>query len=164
MNLTEQLERLNALYTANAITADEYAKAKAKLLSDEPASNAQSSFANTVFNGLTKPGTSQANKLGRNQYDRWFGGVCGGLAASTDMPSWAWRVLFVMLALLHGLGILLYILLWIFMPLASTALMAKPAAAQATAQAPAPSPVPSPSQAVSPTPPPVPFSDTPPQS
>ena len=154
MNLTEQLERLNALYTANAITADEYAKAKAKLLSDEPASNAQSSFANTVFNGLTKPGTSPANRLGRSQNDRWFGGVCGGLAASTDMPSWAWRVLFVMLALLHGLGILLYILLWIFMPLASTALMAKPAVAQTAAPVTAPPPT-------SATTPP---SDTPPQS
>jgi phage shock protein C len=122
MNLIEQLERLNALYTANAITADEFAKAKAKLLGNEPVADSKPTAVNTVPNPMTR--------LGRSQYDRWFGGVCGGLAASTDVPAWAWRVLFVLLALLHGLGLLLYILLWIFMPLASVAI-AKPAAAVA---------------------------------
>jgi phage shock protein C len=111
MNLIEQLERLNALYANNAITAEEFAKAKAKLLSDEPAK------ATIEPKAISNPMT----RLGRSQYDRWFGGVCGGLAASTDVPAWAWRVLFVLLALLHGLGILLYILLWIFMPLMAAA-------------------------------------------
>ncbi len=124
MNLIEQLERLNALYAANVITAEEFTKAKAKLLGEEPTSAAQ----------VTPPAVSNPmTRLGRSQYDRWFGGVCGGLAASTDVPAWAWRVLFVMLALLHGLGILLYILLWIFMPLATVnkAMLQTPAPASA---------------------------------
>jgi phage shock protein C len=135
MNLIEQLERLNALYTANAITAEEFAKAKAKLLGDEPIKVTIEPKVAAISNPMTR--------LGRSQYDRWFGGVCGGLAASTDVPAWAWRVLFVLLALLHGLGILLYILLWIFMPLSEVAQVAPRAAANV--QTPPPS---------SPTPPP----------
>jgi phage shock protein C len=113
MNLIEQLERLNALYANNAITAEEFAKAKAKLLSDELPKATIEPKAAQISNPMTR--------LGRSQYDRWFGGVCGGLAASTDVPAWAWRVLFVLLALLHGLGLLLYVLLWIFMPLVAVA-------------------------------------------
>ena len=126
MNLTEQLERLNALFTANAITADEFAKAKAKLLGDEVVPAAPLKV-NAVSNPMTR--------LGRSQYDRWFGGVCGGLAASTDVPAWAWRVLFVLLALLHGLGLLLYVLLWIFMPLAAAQIAAPKVAVAPAAQA-----------------------------
>ena len=133
MNLIEQLERLNALYTANAITADEFAKAKAKLLGNEPAVDSKPIAVNTVSNPMTR--------LGRSQYDRWFGGVCGGLAASTDVPAWAWRVLFVLLALLHGLGLLLYILLWIFMPL-TTVTIAKPVVAAAASSGTTPAPTP----------------------
>ena len=133
MNLIEQLERLNALYTANAITADEFAKAKAKVLGNEPAVDSKPIAVNTVSNPMTR--------LGRSQYDRWFGGVCGGLAASTDVPAWAWRVLFVLLALLHGLGLLLYILLWIFMPL-TTVTIAKPVVAAAASSGATPAPTP----------------------
>ena len=133
MNLIEQLERLNALYTANAITADEFAKAKAKLLGNEPAVYSKPIAVNTVSNPMTR--------LGRSQYDRWFGGVCGGLAASNDVPAWAWRMLFVLLALFHGLGLLLYILLWIFMPL-TTVTIAKPVVAAAASSGATPAPTP----------------------
>ncbi len=136
MNLIEQLERLNALYAANAITAEEFAKAKAKLLSDEPAKATVEPKVTPISNPMTR--------LGRSQYDRWFGGVCGGLAASTDVPAWAWRVLFVLLALLHGLGILLYVLLWIFMPLAVVQAVAKAVPQAATNVQPPPSAAPPP--------------------
>jgi phage shock protein C len=54
--------------------------------------------------------------LRRSRDERWLGGVCGGLARSTDMPPWTWRLMFTLLALCAGGGVLVYLLLWIFMP------------------------------------------------
>jgi phage shock protein C len=52
----------------------------------------------------------------RSQKDRWIGGVCGGLGEHTPVPSWTWRLIFTMFALIWGTGFLLYILLWTFVP------------------------------------------------
>lgn len=54
--------------------------------------------------------------LTRSEHDRWLGGVCGGLGEHSPVPSWVWRVLTVLLALAWGFGLVLYVLLWIFMP------------------------------------------------
>jgi phage shock protein PspC (stress-responsive transcriptional regulator) len=54
--------------------------------------------------------------LTKSDNDKWIGGVCGGLGESSPVPSWAWRLLFVTLVICFGTGILLYILLWIFIP------------------------------------------------
>jgi phage shock protein C len=54
--------------------------------------------------------------LTKSDCDKWIGGVCGGLGESSPIPSWAWRLLFVTLVLCFGTGILLYVLLWIFVP------------------------------------------------
>jgi phage shock protein PspC (stress-responsive transcriptional regulator) len=42
--------------------------------------------------------------------------VCGGLGEHTPVPSWTWRLLFALLFLFYGTGLLIYILLWIFVP------------------------------------------------
>jgi phage shock protein C len=48
--------------------------------------------------------------------DRILGGVCSGLATGFHVdPLWV-RLGFVLLAFAHGLGILLYVLLWLLMP------------------------------------------------
>jgi phage shock protein PspC (stress-responsive transcriptional regulator) len=48
--------------------------------------------------------------------DRILGGVCSGVAAEFHLdPLWV-RLAFVLLAFAHGLGILLYVLLWLLMP------------------------------------------------
>jgi phage shock protein C len=52
----------------------------------------------------------------RSQKDRWIGGVCGGLGEHTPVPSWTWRLIFTLFLLICGTGLLLYILLWIFVP------------------------------------------------
>ncbi|OPY09557.1 MAG: PspC domain protein [Syntrophus sp. PtaB.Bin001] len=52
----------------------------------------------------------------KSQTDKWIGGVCGGLGEHTPIPSWCWRFLFAFLFLFCGFGLLLYILLWIFVP------------------------------------------------
>lgn len=54
--------------------------------------------------------------LSRSRTDKWIGGVCGGFGEHTPIPAWCWRLLFVFLFLFFGTGLILYILLWIFMP------------------------------------------------
>ena len=56
------------------------------------------------------------NNLRRSITDSWIGGVCGGIARATGVESWIWRLIFVVLFLFGGTGLLLYILLWIFVP------------------------------------------------
>ena len=45
-----------------------------------------------------------------------IGGVCGGLADYSGIDSLLWRVGFVGLTLAGGAGIVVYLLLWVFMP------------------------------------------------
>ena len=53
----------------------------------------------------------------RSEEDSWIGGVCGGLGESTPLPSWVWRLMFVLIfAITYGMGFFIYILLWIFVP------------------------------------------------
>jgi phage shock protein PspC (stress-responsive transcriptional regulator) len=54
--------------------------------------------------------------LTKSSNDKWIGGVCGGLGEHTPVPSWCWRLLFAVLFLCYGTGLLIYILLWIFLP------------------------------------------------
>jgi len=52
----------------------------------------------------------------KSDKDRWLGGICGGLGETTPLPSWAWRLMFVLLVTIYGTGLFIYILLWIFAP------------------------------------------------
>ncbi len=52
----------------------------------------------------------------KSDTDRWIGGVCGGLGEHTSVPSWLWRLLFVLLVVCYGMSVLVYIVLWIFVP------------------------------------------------
>ena len=53
----------------------------------------------------------------RSRTDSWFAGVCGGIARTTGVESWLIRLLFCILVLCGGVGVLVYILLWIFVPM-----------------------------------------------
>jgi len=55
-------------------------------------------------------------RLSKSQNDKWIGGVCGGLGMHSPVPSWLWRVIFCVAFFIFGTGLLIYILLWIFMP------------------------------------------------
>jgi signal transduction histidine kinase len=55
----------------------------------------------------------------RSGSDRWIGGVSGGLAEHFSAPAWAFRTAFVLTALLAGIGIVAYALMWVFLPLDS---------------------------------------------
>jgi phage shock protein PspC (stress-responsive transcriptional regulator) len=42
--------------------------------------------------------------------------VCGGLGRATGVASWVWRLLFALLFIFAGAGLLVYLLLWLFVP------------------------------------------------
>lgn len=97
MSLADELSRLESLRASGALTDDEFSRAKAR-----------------VIDG---PGPApEFSKLRRSRGDRWIGGVCGGIASLSGVDTWIWRLLLTALALFGGTGILLYILLWIFVP------------------------------------------------
>jgi phage shock protein PspC (stress-responsive transcriptional regulator) len=108
MGIAEELERLRALHERGAISDEEFVRAKAQVL-DDPAG----------ARGESERGGSQRgflHSLARSRGNRVFGGVCGGLGNHTDLPAWAWRVIFCLTLLYFGAGLLIYILLWIFLP------------------------------------------------
>jgi len=104
MGLPEDLVRLDDLRVRGVLSDDEFLRAKTRLLDGSEAAVAP----NAAVTGL--------NRLRRSRDDRWFAGVCGGLARSTGVESWALRLVVALLALLGGTGVLLYALLWIFVP------------------------------------------------
>jgi phage shock protein C len=102
MGLTDELTRLEELRSRGALSDDEFRRAKERLLDGAPASDI--------------PAVDAVNRLRRSRGDRWIGGVCGGVAVITGVESWIWRLIFAALALFGGTGVLLYVLLWIFVP------------------------------------------------
>ena len=105
MSLTDELERLARLHAEGRLSDSEYATAKGRLLAT-PAS--------APADGLGR----QLNGFRRAREDRWLGGVCGGLALSTGVAAWVWRLAFLMLFLCAGSGVVLYLLAWLLVPLA----------------------------------------------
>lgn len=57
-----------------------------------------------------------SGRLTRSRTDRVLGGVCGGLGAYLSIDPLLVRIFFVLLVLGNGVGLLLYILLWILVP------------------------------------------------
>ncbi|MBV1775161.1 PspC domain-containing protein [Burkholderiaceae bacterium DAT-1] len=55
-------------------------------------------------------------KLARSRSDRAIGGVCGGIAKVSDIPSWIIRAAFVVGAFAGGAAAFIYLVLWILMP------------------------------------------------
>ena len=57
-------------------------------------------------------------RLERSVYNRWIGGVCGGLARYFGLDPTVVRVAYVLLSILSIAfpGILVYLLLWILIP------------------------------------------------
>ena len=120
MALPDELEQLNLLHERGALTDEEFAVAKKRVLEAAPGMAGSTA-------GTAREPAPTLSRLRRSSTDRWFGGVCGGLDALTGIPAWSWRILFVLTALLQGLGLLMYVLLWIFVPV--QAMEAKPAVA-----------------------------------
>lgn len=64
--------------------------------------------------------SSKKKRMYRNPDDIIIGGVCSGIAAYLDTDTVIFRILFVLFMLFFGVGFLIYIALWIALPLART--------------------------------------------
>lgn len=104
MGLADELTRLEELRARGALTDDEFRRAKERLLDGGPVRS-------------DAPAVAAVNRLRRSRSDRWIGGVCGGLGAATGVEPWIWRLVLATLFLFGGTGLLIYVLLWIFVPL-----------------------------------------------
>ncbi len=105
MSLADELGKLEDLRTRGVLSDAEFQRAKQRLLDGPPATAAG-----------TPPAVAAVNAFRRSASDKWLGGVCGGLARATGIDSWVWRLIVTLLALFGGTGVLLYLLLWIFVP------------------------------------------------
>lgn len=103
MSLSEEIEKLDRLHREGALSDAEFARAKERVLGGAAPQVAAGAAA-------------RINAWRRSRADRWVGGVCGGLAEWTGAQAWIWRLLFVLGVACHGVGILVYLLLWIFVP------------------------------------------------
>ena len=105
MSLADELGKLEALRERGVLSQAEFDIAKRRLLDG------------TVPTGSgTGTAASAINRLRRSRSDKWIGGVCGGLAAITGVEAWAWRLMLTLLFFFGGIGGLLYVLLWVFVP------------------------------------------------
>jgi phage shock protein PspC (stress-responsive transcriptional regulator) len=105
MSLADELGKLESLRERGVLTQAEFDQAKRRLLDG------------TTHPAVQGDAAAAVNRFRRSRSDKWIGGVCGGLSAITGVESWAWRLILTLLFLFGGAGGLLYILLWIFVPL-----------------------------------------------
>jgi phage shock protein PspC (stress-responsive transcriptional regulator) len=104
MSVSEEIKRLHELHQAGALSDEEFARAKERLLNGAPPAGDGSDFA------------SEFSRLRRSRSDRWLGGVCGGIARASGVESWIWRLVFALFVFTFGFGAVIYLLLWIFVP------------------------------------------------
>lgn len=103
MSLGDELNKLAELHASGRLTDEEFKRAKERLLDPGPAR-------------ANDPVVSAVNSFRRSRSDRWLGGVCGGMARATGTEAWVWRLIFTVLFICAGAGLLVYILLWLFVP------------------------------------------------
>ena len=99
MTVSEEIQKLHDLHARGALSAEEFARAKARLLGTDP-----------VLREFP------VNRLRRTPGDSWIAGVCGGLGRLTGVESWIWRLIFVIGLAFGGFTLFAYIVLWIFVP------------------------------------------------
>jgi len=104
MTMSDELARLAELHQRGVLSDEEFARAKTRVLGG----TAQRPEA---------PVLAALNGLRRSRDDAWLGGVCGGIAQMTGLATWIWRLMFTLLALCGGTGVLAYGLMWILVPL-----------------------------------------------
>jgi phage shock protein PspC (stress-responsive transcriptional regulator) len=78
-------------------------------ISDNEATSAKEKFSSRGY-----------HRMYRDPDQRIIGGVCAGMGAYWGIEPWLVRVIFFILAMMGGLGILLYLILWIVIPEAKT--------------------------------------------
>ena len=124
MNISDEIKRLHELHQAGALSDAEFEQAKAKVLASQV--NLDKAAGSGAHHGQQSGGAgpsagngdfvSEIGQLRRARVDRWLGGVCGGLGRVSGMESWIWRVVFAVFTIFFGVGVLIYLLMWIFVP------------------------------------------------
>lgn len=104
MSDSDELYKLGELHQRGVLSDDEFTHAKARVLGRAACARSETSPVAAI------------NALRRSRDDRWLGGVCGGLAQVTGLAAWAWRLMFALLVLCAGTGVLVYLLMWILVP------------------------------------------------
>jgi phage shock protein PspC (stress-responsive transcriptional regulator) len=103
VSLADELERLADLQSRGILSEEEFARAK-----------------HLVLSGDTRRETAvferSLQRLRRSTRDQYLGGVCAGLAEATGLPVWLWRAAFIVLGVSFGVGVVLYLALWILVP------------------------------------------------
>ena len=102
---SDELGKLGDLHSRGVLSDDEFARAKARVLNGSAAAQGHAPIVRAI------------NGLRRSRDDRWLGGVCGGISQSTGIAAWLWRLAFSALVLCAGTGVVVYLLMWIFVPL-----------------------------------------------
>jgi phage shock protein PspC (stress-responsive transcriptional regulator) len=64
--------------------------------------------------------TPGAHRMYRDPDKRIIGGVCAGMGAYWDIDPWVVRIIFIAITLAGGLGVLIYLILYIVLPEART--------------------------------------------
>jgi phage shock protein C len=105
MSDSDELGKLGELHRSGVLSDEEFARAKARVLGGGAQARSEA------------PAVAAINALRRSRDDRWVGGVCGGIAQVTGLATWVWRLLFALLVLCGGAGLLVYLLMWILVPL-----------------------------------------------
>ena len=103
MSIGDELAKLGELHQRGVLSDEEFSRAKARVIGDAGPDRAA-------------PALATINALRRSRGNRWLGGVCGGLAQISGLAAWMWRLIFALLALFGGTGVLVYVLLWILVP------------------------------------------------
>ena len=109
MNIAEEIQKLQQLRDSGTLTDAEFAAAKARVLQGQ----------NAMVNDVQAAVTASANvlkKFTRSRTDCMVGGICGALGQISPLPSWIWRILFVVLFFTFGIGLIPYLVLWILVP------------------------------------------------
>ncbi len=65
---------------------------------------------------LSVPAPTRTKKLARSRNDKKIAGVCGGFAEYFDLDATLIRILWLMLVIFGGCGVLAYLIAWIVMP------------------------------------------------
>ena len=104
MSVSDELGKLHDLHQRGVLSDEEFARAKQRVLEGAPAPRSADPTLNSI------------NNLRRSRSDRMLGGVCGGIAHTTGIASWIIRLIFALLAICAGSGVLIYVLMWILVP------------------------------------------------
>jgi len=78
-------------------------------------------LSHSKYNSVLEVINMSETRLTRSETDKMIAGVCGGIAAYLDIDSVFIRLAFVLLALASGIGIAIYLIMWIVMPRESIA-------------------------------------------